>query len=509
MKNKLYCPFFLILISLCAKAQREADSFINGNCFQVEGLTCNTPNANMIIRFNDDSLEEIIEPLNLNLATNFSRASFSDKNTGNLIFASNGWRLVNSNGDILANKLWRDDIPWPGDSPDTTMVLNNLGPLFLNDPGDSTKAYLLYGQYKAGNYGPEILKADVLFTYAYLDIPTKSMISKNNIILTDTSASGDMTACRHANGRDWWVVKSGIYEDEYYTGLLDPNGLNMNKITMPDIIHRGQFETSSFFSHDGLKFLHYTGKRYKYVHEYDFDRCTGILSNPIVHDLTDSLFWGFGYSCTISPDGSKFYVSKGGAPHVPGTLQYDLITQTYTYISNFDGGFLLAPNGKTVLATSFIIANNTFYRYFSEINQPNAYGTACNYVPFKYPIDNNSTFIYTQNYANFRLGAQTGSICDSLSIGFPTVEKSNALLDAQVFPNPFGNEFSIQLKTQPQKAMHLQVYDGIGRLVHQSFIENKTTSISTQAFAHSNGLFYITLTDAFGKMVFGKKMVRN
>jgi len=508
MKNRLCYIIYLIFLSFIANAQREADSFINGDCFQIEGLGCNTPNANQIIKFNEDSLEQIIEPLNLNLATYFSRAAFCDKNTGNLIFASNGWRLVNREGDILAEKLWRDDIPWPGDNPDTTMILNTLGPLFLNDPGDSTKAYLLYGQYKAVEYGSEITKADVLFTYAYLDIPSKSMISKNNIILTDTTTSGDMTACRHANGRDWWVIKAGVYEDEYYTGLLGPNGLNMSKMTVPEIIHRGQYSTSSFFSHDGLKFLHYTGKGFKYLHEYDFDRCTGTLSNPIVHDLSDSLYFDALYACTISPDGSKFYITKGGSPHVPGTLQYDLITQTYTYISNFAGGLLLAPNGKTILATSFFIENNQFYRFYSEINYPNAYGTASNYVPFKYPIDNNDTFVFTQNYANFRLGAETGSICDSLSIGFPTLEKGNVVLDAQVYPNPFTNEFTIQLKTPPSSALQLQVYDGIGRLVHQSSIVNKTTTINTQELAQSTGLFYITLTDVNGKVVFGKKMVK-
>jgi len=67
--------------------------------------------------------------------------------------------------------------------------------------------------------------------------------------MNDTSASGDMQACRHANGRDWWLIKPGIYEDEYYVGLLSPTGISeMQKITVPGIIHRGQFETYSYFS---------------------------------------------------------------------------------------------------------------------------------------------------------------------------------------------------------------------------------------------------------------------
>ena len=259
---------FLIFIIFSASfcyAQRQADNIINGDCSEVIG--CNPPYANSVFKFNDEGLEQIIEPLDLSLATAYSRAAYSDAE-GNLAFASNGWRLVDHQGNVLSNRLYFDWIPWPADNPDPTNVLNSLGPLFLNDPGNPNRAYLFYGQFKAGNFGPEILKADVVFTYAYLDVPNRTLISQNNIVMNDTSASGDMQACRHANGRDWWLIKPGIYEDEYYVGLLSPTGISeMQKITIPNIIHRGQFETYSYFSFDGLKFLHFTGKRYKYLHE--------------------------------------------------------------------------------------------------------------------------------------------------------------------------------------------------------------------------------------------------
>jgi len=170
MRNKLLCTLVVLFTAFSGHqsvfAQREADCTINGNCWQIPGLSCSTPSANMILKFNEDSLESIIEPLDLGLATNYSRAAFSDKHTGELIFASNGYRLVNRSGQVLAYKLWRDEVPWPGDNPDTSMVLNSLGPLFLNDPGDSTKAYLLYGQYIVGSItaDPDVIKADQYFT---------------------------------------------------------------------------------------------------------------------------------------------------------------------------------------------------------------------------------------------------------------------------------------------------------------------------------------------------------
>ncbi|MCB0820410.1 MAG: hypothetical protein KDC13_07290, partial [Bacteroidetes bacterium] len=115
---------FTLLCGFSLLAQRQADNIINGDCFQNPEIgNCDPPNANSVYRFNDSTLEEIIEPLDLSLSTDYSRAAYSDS-AGNLAFASNGWRLVNNSGVVLSEKLWFDWIPHPGDSPETTNVLN-------------------------------------------------------------------------------------------------------------------------------------------------------------------------------------------------------------------------------------------------------------------------------------------------------------------------------------------------------------------------------------------------
>jgi hypothetical protein len=349
----------------------------------------------------------------------------------------------------------------------------------------------------------------VLFTYAVLDVNTKQLISKNNLLLNDTTAPGDMQACRHANGRDWWIIKPGIYEDQYQVGLLDPTGFHFQPLIIDGVIHRGQFETFSYFSHDGLKYIHFTGKRYKFVHEYDFDRCTGQLSNLRVHNLSENLPWGYGTQCTLSPNGSKIYFSRGNNPPLePGTFQYDFESSSFIKITEFGGAPMLAPNGKTILIGSIIFGNNTYQNTISEIENPNGLGTDCNIILHKYTTVSTPKFVMPSNFANFRLGPIDGSSCDTLGINNPTVIKKVEVFGANVFPNPFTNEFTIQLKSPPSTALQLQVFDGIGRLVHQNSIVNKTTTINTQELAQTTGLFYITLTDVNGKVVFGKKMLR-
>lgn len=504
MRTKLFLWFCLFYS--WASAQRQADNLINGNCDQFSGGgDCLPPYANSVFKFNDSGLEEIIEPLDLGLATYYSRAAYSDAE-GNLAFASNGWRLVDHQGNVLSNRLYFDWVPWPADNPDPTMVLNSLGPLFLNDPGNPDRAYLFYGQFMGGNFGPEVLKADVVFTYAYLDVPNRALISQNNIVMSDTSASGDMQACRHANGRDWWLIKPGIYEDEYYIGLLSPTGISeMQKNTIPGIIHRGQFETYSYFSFDGLKFLHFTGKRYKYLHEYDFDRCTGTLYNPVVHDLTDSIPFGDHNACNISPDGSKLYIRRSPWPNAglgDAFLQYDLNNSNWTFLSNvITTSPQLSPNGKEILLSSRIVATDTLYRTLSRILQPNQPGLLCNFITHNDTLQNTPTFVSPSNFANFRLGPIDGSACDTLGINsVEALEKPKA--DISVYPNPAEDVLNIRLLNAIPKKPIVYIFNSLGALVYHSKFENAVHTLRLSDLNLSKGLYWIKImngNDSFVK----------
>jgi hypothetical protein len=501
--------FILFLLCFCEiYAQRQADNIVNGDCFQNTDIgDCEPPNANSVFKFNDDGLEAIIEPLNLSLSTDYSRAAYSDAE-GNFAFASNGWRLVNNSGDVLSHKLWFDWIPHPGDTPENTNVLNSLGPLFLNDPGNPDRTYLFYGQFRTGNFGPEVIKADVVFTYAYLDVPNRSLISQNNIVMNDTSASGDMQACRHANGRDWWLIKPGIYEDEYYVGLLSPSGISeMQKITIPGIIHRGQFETYSYFSFDGLKFIHFTGKRYKYLHEYDFDRCTGTLSNPVVHDLSDSIAWGDHNACNISPDGSKFYYRSSGIPETGlsyGLYQYDLNTTNLTRLSIFSPAPITTPNGKEILLETIIYSNDTFYVTLSRIQNPNLPGLDCGLILHSDTLQNIPTFISPSNFANFRLGPIDGSDCDTLGINsIETFEKPIA--NISIYPNPASSIINVRLLNSPPQKPSLEIFNTQGSVVYRNKFSGIVYTVDLHKLGLSNGLYYVRFIN--GKDGFVKRFI--
>lgn len=93
-----------------------------------------------------------------------------------------------------------------------------------------------------------------------------------------------MTACRHANGRDWWFLIAEYDSKIVHRYLLDPRGINymgIQEVEEKIIDTPGQ----AAFSPDGNKFaIHYiTDFGYRELHLFDFDRCSGLLYGTKVH----------------------------------------------------------------------------------------------------------------------------------------------------------------------------------------------------------------------------------
>jgi hypothetical protein len=493
MKRFAFIIVFSFSVSF-ALAQRENDALYFGGCDVQISCACNTPLQGHIYKFNEDSLEEIIDPACLPLNTFYSSATFCDNTSGELLFASNGWRLVNGDEQIVSHKLWFSNIPHPG-GPDSTNVDIIAGPLFLPHPGDSTKAYLFYGQYTGYAVQSLSFQADKYFTYALLDIPTKTLVSKNNILLTDTSSYGDIQACRHANGRDWWIIKPDIYSNKYFIGLLTPQGLQMTNVIIPNAPNTIRCNTSSKFNIQGTKYIHYNGGFSRMVHEYDFDRCTGTLSNFVLHDISDSISPADGSlaSMTISPDGSKFYFKRNSS-FIPiissGFYQVDLTTDSIRLIARYGGIPQMMPNGRKMLFFEPIYINGTLTDYsISEISNPNDSFENLDIHHYKYTHPNAFLGIAPSNFAYMRLGADTLSICDSLSV----ITKKSANREPSglvVYPNPATNQ--LNLVFDKNTIGTISICDAMGKEVYSYLISNPNIELQIDISNFTNGIYYLS-----------------
>ncbi|MFN4853616.1 MAG: T9SS type A sorting domain-containing protein [Bacteroidota bacterium] len=500
--------FFLSITS--THAQRENDAMFFGGCDNNQICLCIVPGQGNIYKFNEDSLEQIIDPACMPLSSFYSKATFCDKNTGDLIFASNGWRLINGDNQILTHKLYFNNSPHPG-GPDTTGVNVASAPLFLPHPGDSTKAYLFYGQYGYFNYPQTNLYHDKFFTYALLDIPSKSLISKNNVLLSDTSSNGDIQACRHANGRDWWVIKPDIYSNKYFIGLLTPQGIQMNNITLPGVPANLRVNTSSKFTIQGNKYIQYNGGLSRMVHEYDFDRCTGTLSNFVLHDISDSIgpLDGSLASMSISPDGSKFYFARNVTPGlIQGFYQVDLATDSIRLIARYAGTPQMMPNGKKMIFYEYVFNTSTStvtQRSISEISNPNESFQNLVIHHYKYTHTNANLGVAPSNFAYMRLGADSLSICDSLSV----ITKKNGNKRAEtlvVFPNPATHFLQIEQQEQGNTQYKIINYYGQVILCWQSAEQKQYIDFSSKHL--SNGLYILQAGNNSGRITQQKFVIQ-
>jgi hypothetical protein len=328
-----------------------------------------------------------------------------------------------------------------------------------------------------------------------LDIPSRSLISKNNIILDEFSASGDMQATRHANGRDWWLIKPGMYEDEYFIGLLDPSGIQMNKVIISGLPHRGRFETYSYFNQNGDKYIHFTGKRYKFIHEFSFDRCSGQLSVPIVHDLTPFIFTPGDYTAsTISPDGSKLYIRQSPSitdtSFLGGLFQYDLNTFQFSTFTSVIGALIsLSPNYKDLFFMNAIPVNNQLIKTLNFVKNPNEIASELNIEYDKYVITNSSGLASHSNFANFRLGKLAGSPCDTIVSSVQTMSQKE--VNIQLYPNPARDILYLEFPYPNGKPYQISIIDVMGKLVYSSTFAAEGGSLSLVSLGLAKGLYVL------------------
>ncbi|MBL0050566.1 MAG: hypothetical protein IPP29_03115 [Bacteroidetes bacterium] len=102
-------------------------------------------------------------------------------------------------------------------------------------------------------------------------------VTQKNTLLQNFKMVDCLTAIKHGNGRDWWIIfrKSdfpGGNNSDYYEYLISPNGLSNMIVQNVGSINSTNAASISFNS-DGSKFvfLNYKGM----LEMYDFDRCTG------------------------------------------------------------------------------------------------------------------------------------------------------------------------------------------------------------------------------------------
>ncbi len=451
----------------------------------------------------------------------YSTANICDKN-GKIAFQTNACKIADIQNQVIVGG---DTI---NNSPAYVSICNSnngglpiQGQVILPSMTDDTSYFMFHSRMnyyfdaRVGSYGVDRL----LLSKIVKDSERYKVVFKDSIILDYKRDSilidGNLTACRHGNGRDWWVVVPKLFEKDYYTILFTPNGFE-KQLNKNIGINRTLSESGSgmsVFSPDGRKYIEYNAD--SDVQIFDFDRCTGQLSNfrhIEIHDYADIYkFTG----CAISSNSRFLYLTSIG--HI---YQYDLesnslLNSKYTF--ELDTTFVDYYQGVG-LRSSFLscqlgydgkiyISNLGSRKYMHVIEHPDLKGTACElrqnaitlpvYISWAIPF-----------FPNYRLGALTSSPCDTL--GSTATHDISPQGRLKIYPNPAHDFLKVDMTLDDYEELEtcqLRIRDIIGR-VHQTYPLSNYASVKEVSVANLvNGLYFVELVDKQGLVLAKNKII--
>ncbi|HRH67223.1 MAG TPA: T9SS type A sorting domain-containing protein [Bacteroidia bacterium] len=387
---------------------------------------------------------------------------------GSLLFYTNGNYIGNRNYDTLLNGGGISPGYYAGLYNFSGQPVQQSASILPFDFGHSPLYHLFHMAYDgtAPSSQPKFLYHSVIDMS--LDSGRGAVVVKSDSLIQDTLTVGQLTACRHANGRDWWLVLPKYNSNLYHILLITPYEITDFPQQIGPVIGWGEWSGQATFSPDGMRYVRYD--RENGLTMMDFDRCTGLFSNPTHHGKSEFNDNAWGTGAAFSPNSNILYLSS-----FLYVYQFDLTAANYfttkTTVAVYDtSGYSfftaeLARNGKIYMIPTG--GSNIMH----VINYPDSLGMACNVVQHDSILSryNDGTI---PHFPNFRLGPVDGSVCDSLV--FENIPASDHMVgNFQLFPNPANRIAYITLPILSD--VKVRVINALGRIVDVPM--NLSTSI--------------------------------
>ena len=434
-----------------------------------------------IMKFDGNSQLNFI-PTEFDIDIGDSTVGMSDS-TGQLQFFANGCQIYTfegnlmENGDTLngpSNAYWDDFC----DEDISSYHVSHFG-FSIISPHSSHLYYIFHLRYTF-SFENDPLGTSILM-YSVVDMSAnagKGKVIAKNVPMVGPEDYGEYEramAVRHGNGRDWWIMQPRDKHPLFYRFLLNPDGVGgpfIQEDTARLIDLNAGNNHVCRFSPDGKKFVHYHAT--EGISVYDFDRCTGLLSNLVAIPFPFPWQWQ-GFDFELSPNSRFLYIV---ADNFEKIIQYDLLSDNiplsgdtvaawdgylhFTFIPTVFAYMQRGPDGKIYIST-----NNSPLMHV--INFPDLPGKACEVVQRGVNLP---TWNYSMPFMpNYRLYDFPNSPCDTLGINTPvsaTEPERKSEKGLVIRPNPASDWLFLDI---PDAAGLYQVTitDMFGRTVLQQF----------------------------------------
>jgi gliding motility-associated-like protein len=296
-------------------------------------------------------------------------------------------------------------------------------------------------------------------------------VTEKNVQLVGTT-SEKITAIRHCNKKDYWIVTHKIGSDAFYSFLATENGVN----TTPVISHTGSFIPFAYAVMAGAIKSSPDGKKVVALHPtigvelMDFNNQTGGLSNAVeIFGNGNAIHYG----AEFSANSSKLYLAVNGywdnasLDRYSGVFQYDMSLPTVTDIINSKYQLhrfnLPSELGLMQRGPDKKIYMSQYQRpYLSVINSPEVYGPGCNFANDGFTLPGNGMFSLPNGLNDYgikdSLVINSTGICTDSPIAFDCIITGDVTSVLWNFDDPSSGQLNTSTSANP---IHIYTTGGV------------------------------------------------
>jgi hypothetical protein len=407
------------------------------------------------------------------------------------------------NGDLLVMGLWYKEV------------------IIIPSPAN-TNQYYVFCIGVTGNYG---------LYYSVVDISANGglgAVIQKNVQLPHYFPMVDcLTAVKHGNGRDWWVLfrksdfQTGGGNNDFYLYLITPNGLSnviIQSVGSQNTTNGGRISFNP--AGDKFAFVNFRGL----IETYHFDRCTGLitLDHTIISEYPAGPYPFFFY-CEYSPTGQRLYVTS--CYETSYLYQFDLTAANITasmntiwstsYPKYAAGDVKRGDDGRIYFSATYYDGVNFPYPYpdtvynmynmnLGVINSPDSLGAACDFQPYSFYLGGKRTYWGLPNNPDYHLGPKVGSGCDTL---LNINEHSQNLIISNLYPNPNNGEFTIHYFLPNGSSGMLEIINFQGQRVYNMHLPHYSYMQDIKLSGIAPGVYAIKISTS-DKTIFKKLVVQ-
>jgi hypothetical protein len=438
-----------------------------------------------------------------------AHSCISDSN-GNIILMCTGSKLFNAskliieNGDTLINK-------------DQYLYFNGIGAVYASQgsiiilPFDSQLFKIFTPTYLDGTWSNTAMYN--LLNMHVIDMKINNGLGRviqKKIAVTDTIlyARVGMTACRHANGKDWWIAKQGA-------GLgIDANNIYTFYVSKDSIAKpiKNSFSTPKYNGADrsGQMQFNQQGTQIANLQEEpnqvfvaNFDRCLGVITNPKVYNIPalpinnqTTVLETLPRGLCFSPNGQFLYVVMRSKVFQLDLMEPDsalawyLVSDIDTIWAQFNqyNTAQLAPNNKIYIGNWAGFSNA-----MNVIDNPDVKGAGCNWC--------NRCLRFLSvgvadppNQINYNLGASP-TLCYPLDTGNIKIDSMQLYVNYQ----NSSNQLTISIAKNTEKK--LDVFSAQGALVYSQVINVGAVKVNVDASSWAKGVYVVRVGGQSKKVI--------